>query len=178
MENLLSSPSLPEAWGVWARTTFPLQEQNSPGWLPCLLNRMDTHLVPPFTLSTCTHLGWLECINEELESQSITLTVTHILQKRQTHLGDGLHLSLSSWTFACHTERGLWDLQSSNWCCCCYAQCSGEWQGSWVAGREPSWESLGLFCLPIQAVIRHQPPPPNKASWPHADVKPQSQGKH
>lgn len=50
--------------------------------------------------------------------------------------------SFSSWTFACHVERGPGDLQSNNQCCCWYAHPTGEWQGRGVSEREASGSLL------------------------------------
>lgn len=91
------------------RTKFPLRGLSSPGWLPSLLNYMDNIPAPHLTLSMWANPDCLECINEELKSQSITLTVTYISTKqatcRKTHLNDGLHFSLSSWTLFSMSHR-------------------------------------------------------------------------
>lgn len=144
----------------------PSRGQSSPSGLPYVLNCGVNFPAPHLTLPLWAKPGWLECINEELKSQTITsrshISTKHVTQ-RKPPLIDGLQFPLSSWTFACHIEQGSRDLQSSSQWGCWYAQASREWQQRWMAGREPSWGSPGFFCLPIPAAMWHQPPPPSKA---------------
>lgn len=137
---------------MWVRIKLPLRRQSSPGWWPDLLNCVDHLPSPLLTLS----------VGQPEPTQT---SVPHL--DSHTHPQNRQHVEKHIWKMGCifHFLGGLLHVTSKGALGTCKTAIDaatempcpqGCGRGRWVAERQPSWEPLGLFRLPIPGVMWHQ----------------------